>query len=156
TGLRLIAHHFNADNCAHLLERATHKSKREIQELIAELAPKPAVPDSIRKLPSSAAAFRAPPPPPLDQPTPPTPAVAEPARPALPLDSPRAHVVEPLAPATYRVQFTANRDLLDKLNEVKDLVSHSVPDGDLATIFDMALELLRTKVKKERFGVGCK
>ena len=34
-----------------MLARATHKTKREIEELVAELAPKPGVPSTIRKRP---------------------------------------------------------------------------------------------------------
>ena len=34
-----------------LLARAVHKSKRELKELVAELAPKPDVPPSVRKVP---------------------------------------------------------------------------------------------------------
>ena len=37
-----------------LLARAVHKSKRELKELVAELAPKPDVPPSMRKVPRRA------------------------------------------------------------------------------------------------------
>src|SRR2546425_9287912 len=36
-----------------LLERATHRSKRQIEELIAEIAPRPDAPVVVRKLPGS-------------------------------------------------------------------------------------------------------
>ena len=46
----LVPHLIDA-NCDELLARATHKSKREILVLLAEIAPKPDVPPTIRKVP---------------------------------------------------------------------------------------------------------
>jgi hypothetical protein len=40
-----------AENRDHLLARATHRTRREIERLIAEIAPQPDVPERIRKLP---------------------------------------------------------------------------------------------------------
>src|SRR5262245_33001960 len=51
SGLALLVALVTTENCATLLERATHRSKREIEELIAELAPRQPVAASIRKLP---------------------------------------------------------------------------------------------------------
>ncbi len=51
TGIALLASHLTRGNSEDLLARATHKSKREIEELIAELAPRPDAPAVIRKLP---------------------------------------------------------------------------------------------------------
>ena len=39
-------------NCDELLARAAHKSKRKIEELVAEVAPKPDVASRMRKLPA--------------------------------------------------------------------------------------------------------
>jgi uncharacterized protein DUF222 len=50
SGLALLAPRVTASNCSRLLERAEHRSKREIEELVAELAPRPDVPSGIRKL----------------------------------------------------------------------------------------------------------
>lgn len=51
TGLRLLAPHLTAENVAALLAEATGKSTRQIEELVARLAPKPPVPTVIRKVP---------------------------------------------------------------------------------------------------------
>ena len=64
--------------------------------------------------------------------------------------------VAPLAEETYKVQFTASRELRDKLRQAQDLLRHRVPDGDLACIVEKALDLLIDQVKKERFAVGRK
>ena len=42
------------------------------------------------------------------------------------------------------------------MRQAQDLLRHRVPDGDLATIFDKALDLLIEEVKKERFATGRK
>lgn len=47
-----LAPHLTPGNREDLLRRATHKTRREIDELVAELAPRPDVQDSIRKLPA--------------------------------------------------------------------------------------------------------
>src|SRR5258706_14600308 len=51
TAIDKLAPHLTRGNRDRLLERATHKSKRQILELIAEIAPRPDVAVMIRKLP---------------------------------------------------------------------------------------------------------
>ncbi len=60
--------------------------------------------------------------------------------------------VEPLSSERYRVQFTADRELQDKLDLVTDLMVHRNPGRDLAPIVQQALDLLIEKLKKERFA----
>ncbi len=50
-GISVLKKHLTDANYEHVLGRATHKTKREIEELVAELAPKPDVPPTIRKRP---------------------------------------------------------------------------------------------------------
>ena len=72
-----------------------------------------------------------------------------------PRSGPRA-VMSPLSGTEFSVQFTASRTLRDKLLEAKGLLRHRIPNGDLPTIIEQALDLLIEKVKKERFGIGRK
>jgi hypothetical protein len=51
SGIARLAPQLTAANRDDLLQRATHKSKREILELIADLAPQPDAPTVVRKLP---------------------------------------------------------------------------------------------------------
>ncbi len=51
TGIALLAPHLTRENRDVLLQRATHKTKREIEELVAGLSPRPDAPALIRKLP---------------------------------------------------------------------------------------------------------
>jgi len=164
SGLRVLVPHLTDESADRLLEEARGKSKRAIEELVAFHAPKPAVAESIRKVPERRVAE-----PPeqaptqvaapsergssgVEQPGPLFAAVLEP--PCAP--PPRPAVVSPLAPDRYHVQLTASRELRDKIEEAKALLRHQVPNGDLATILDRALTVLIAKVKKERFGVGRK
>jgi hypothetical protein len=51
TAIAKLAPHLTRDNRDAVLPRAAHKSKREVEELVAELAPRPDVPATIRRLP---------------------------------------------------------------------------------------------------------
>ena len=51
TAIAKLAPHLTPENCETLLERAAHRTKREIEELIAEMAPRPDAPTVVRKLP---------------------------------------------------------------------------------------------------------
>ena len=54
SGITLLAPLLTPDNRDAVLARATHRSKREIEQLVAELAPRPDVRSVIRKLPGAA------------------------------------------------------------------------------------------------------
>ena len=51
TAIAKLAPHLTPENREAVLERAAHRSKREIEELVAELAPRPDAPAVMRKLP---------------------------------------------------------------------------------------------------------
>jgi len=51
SGIALLAPHLTRENLETLLRRATHRSKRQIEELIAEVAPREDVPALMRRLP---------------------------------------------------------------------------------------------------------
>ena len=55
TGLVRLAPHLTLENRDELLKRATHRLKREIEELVAELLSRPDVPSAIRKPPARSA-----------------------------------------------------------------------------------------------------
>ena len=52
SGIAKLAPQLTAENLDTLLPRAVHQSKREIEKLVAEIAPKPDVPSRMRKLPT--------------------------------------------------------------------------------------------------------
>ena len=53
TAVRLLAPHLTMDNHAAVLASATHKSKRQIEELVSSLRPQPDAPVVVRRLPAS-------------------------------------------------------------------------------------------------------
>src|SRR3954466_7228439 len=55
TAIKLLGPHLTADNHLQLLEQARGKGKREIELLVAAIAPKPDVPTRMRKLPEPSA-----------------------------------------------------------------------------------------------------
>ena len=60
--------------------------------------------------------------------------------------------IEQRSAETYRIQLNASRAFKDKLDLACDLVSHAVPDRDLAKVLERALDLLIAKVEQKRFG----
>ena len=53
TAVRLLAPHLTAENHAAVLSAATHKSKRQVEELVSSLRPQPDAPVVVRRLPAS-------------------------------------------------------------------------------------------------------
>ena len=151
TGIAKLAPHLTRENRDRLLARATHKSKREIEELVAELAPRPDVPAVIRKLPQPRAAQT-----PAMELRPDVAGSAE-AEPELVLDavasaSPRTParpaVVEPLRPDRFSVKFTASAVLREKLERLQALM----PDADLAGIIEAAATEKLERLEARRFA----
>jgi hypothetical protein len=61
-------------------------------------------------------------------------------------------VIQPLAPARYRVQFTAGAALQDKLKRLRALMRSEVPDGDLAAIIEKAMTEKLERLEARRHG----
>jgi hypothetical protein len=68
------------------------------------------------------------------------------------LEPPCAERLEPLSPGRYRVQFTADAALKEKLELARDLMRHTLPSGDLAAIVERSLDLLVADLMSRRFG----
>ena len=145
----LLAPHLTDANHRGVLESARHKSKREVQEIVAALHPLPDVPATNRRLatpkspsaPTSTARV-APAPLPIEAAARPGAPATAPNSPAVPPPTARPTVVAPLAPERFKVQFTVGQRTHDKLRRAQGLLRHSVPNGDPAEIFDRALTLL--------------
>jgi hypothetical protein len=59
-----------------------------------------------------------------------------------------ATAIAPLAPARYKVQFTAGVELREKLERAQALPRRQAPDGDLAVIVDRAVTLLLRELER--------
>jgi len=111
TGIALLSQFLTEANHGVLLDAAVHKSKKQLEQLIANRFPRPDAPD-------------------------------------IPAD------IEPSAPERFKVQFTAGAALHSKLREAQALLRHQIPNGDIAEIFERALDLLLKDAKKKRFGLA--
>jgi hypothetical protein len=60
--------------------------------------------------------------------------------------------VEPLAPARYKVTFTASAELRDKLQRPQALMRSTVPDGDLAAVIEEAVTEKLERIEAARFA----
>lgn len=145
-GIAKIAPYLTAQNRDSVLGRAAGMSTRRVEELIAELAPKPDVPSTIRKLPT-----------PRQSPTPqlePRPVArlspdGAASRPVAPPATPRP---EPLAPSRYKVQFTASTELKAKLERLGALMRDSDSETDLADIIDAAVTEKLDRLEAKRLA----
>jgi hypothetical protein len=150
TAVGLLARHITAANHRAVIDAARHRTRREVEHLVATLAPRPPVPSSVRKLPESRSA----------QPAgssaearvtveeAPRPATSDPAR------ARQRPVVQPVASERYRVQLTVTADTHAKLRRAQDLLRHVVPNGDPAVIFDRALTLLVQQLERQKLGAA--
>jgi hypothetical protein len=167
SGIAKLAPHLSVANREVLLQRATHKSKRQIEVLVAECAPRPDVPVSIRKLPDRSPAGSAATAATLlsdDRELGPDRVRAATTQDRLPTQgqlgpigtvvavSPAQPAVEPLAPGRYKVQFTASAALCEKLERLKELMRSSVPDGDLARVLEAAVTEALERREARRFA----
>jgi hypothetical protein len=155
TTVRLLNKHLTPDNYQELLAAAAGRSKREVEELVARHAPKPDVPDSIRKVPvgrsvSTPSAIST-----GVVPSVPSLVTAEiemTPPPVNPPPAPRRTLVAPLAPDRYEVKFTVSAETRDKLRLAQELLRHANPSGDLADVVDRALTLLLADLARKKFG----
>jgi 5-methylcytosine-specific restriction endonuclease McrA len=145
TAVCLLRDYLSPENHQELLAAASNKTKLQIQELLAWRFPRPDVASYVRKLPSRAAcaasehALR---------PTPPSPQTPRP--------TPTRTLVEPTSEARYRIQLNASSSLKEKLEFFRALVSHSIPNGDVAAALERALDLALEQVQKQRFAKTAK
>lgn len=141
-----------------LIDAARHKSKRDVEKMMAALKPLPAVPSSVRKLPPPRTVEASP----SGAPAMPTQGSddrlhhARDIHPAPPRVATRPAVVTPLAPERYKVQITISRDAHDKLRRAQDLLRHTIPNGDPAAIFERALSLLVDDLERKRCAAAKK
>ena len=172
TGILLLAPHLTDDNHAELLARARFRTKREIEKLVAEVAPRDDAPARIeplrvagppggghalmmaalcgpvRNLPAGNARGEAP-----------VGALAEltASTAARVTDDLLPPISEAPPPATFpamqfKVQFTADQGFMDLLDEARDLLAHELPTRDFVAVQRKALEVLVAQLRKRKYA----
>jgi hypothetical protein len=120
-----------------------------VEALVAELAPRPDVPSSVRKVPTRAVATPV--------------AMSDSAAATVPADAlrpplppMRRPIIENTSPERYRVQFTIGKGGHDTLRRLQELLRREVPDGDPGAIVERALTVLLAKVERDKLGAASK
>jgi len=143
----MLAPYLTPENASDLLAAATHKSKAQIETLLAERFPQPDLPTLITPVAAPACPTQlAPGPVKLRAAKLTTSAdgTADPS--ALPAK------VAPLAPQRFAVQFTMDQAAHDDLLYAQALLGHAVPNGDVAQVFSRALKVLIAKLEQQKFA----
>jgi hypothetical protein len=138
TGVVLLAPHLTDENVDEVLASAAHRSKAELEVLVARLAPKPDVPAFIVPVDPQISAPGV-----LQLDPDPVPAAAAP---------PPARV-QALAPERFALQCTITQETRDKLERLQALMRHRIPSGDLAEVIDRACDALIAVIEREKFAV---
>ena len=177
SGILTLAPHLTPENVDELISAATHKTRAEIEHLLAQRFPKPDLPEKVRPLSASAmakpaAADNAQATAAADEPA------AESAAPSAPLtDQPaQAPIVQPasgtsdelapgrvgmttpgqrvppIAPRRYGVQFTIDERTHEMLDRVRALMGHQQPVELLATVFARGLDTIMREQEKSKFA----
>jgi hypothetical protein len=167
TSLRLLRRHLTPENHQEVLARASGGTRKEIESLVAELAPRPDAPNLVRRLPvpstghadtgssapllgadacstsaSSSGSGSMADPLPAETASAPAPIASRSPRPR----------IQATAPERYRVQLTIGAETHAQLRRLQDLLRREIPSGDPAVIFARAVALLLETVEKTKLA----
>jgi len=155
TAVHRLGPSLTQENHLGVLEEATYQSMAEVEEIVARLRPQSPVPSRIRKLSGQGrkpggdenGLF-------VSE----EPSAGGPDGDAqehhVGLSNHRRSVVSPIAPDLYDVHFTADKETVDALKLLQELLSHQVPSGEPAIIIKDALLIRLQLVQRQRFGKG--
>jgi 5-methylcytosine-specific restriction endonuclease McrA len=156
TAVLLLAPHMSPDNAESLLEAATHKTKPEIELLLAGRFPRADVPTLLRAIPAAAPGDEL-----ILQPEQASKYELAPERvgnsvgsdrPAQTAQASARARLAPLAPDRFALQVTVDSDTYEQLRYAQALLGHAVPTGDVAQVLKRALDALVEKLEKQRFA----
>ena len=179
SAIHLLARHLTVQNCDDVLRRARHKSSREIERLVAALAPRPDVASNVRALPrtvldtvpaggaaaasggaatrsesapavASAAAMRACPVQSRDGSPVSGPVQSWGGSPVQPVSGSVARPITALSPRRYKIEITVDEETHDKLRSLQDLLGRSQVGRDPAAIISRAIDVLLVETLKRK------
>ncbi len=161
SALNKLGKHLTDQNHEAVLERARGKTMVELDELIAELAPLPDVPVSVRPMRAAAVAS---PESVLSTDTPPrrtdvssaasiAPHEAAALAPPVPSPQPQPRArVAPLSPKRFKLEMTLSERGHEMLRELEGLLSHA--SAGIGEIVERGLEVLLAQTMKRRAAAG--
>jgi 5-methylcytosine-specific restriction endonuclease McrA len=160
TGLGLLVPYLTGANAGELLAAAAHKSKSDIDQLLAQRFPRTELLPLVQVIPASSSLMNAQLAPAQVEAEGPVhvrsmsgelaPAQVESSAPAT------RSLVKPHSPDRFALQFVVARSTYDKLLRVQALMSHRLPSGDIAQVFDRALDALASQLEKQKFAATAK
>ena len=161
TAVSLLAPHLTEENAEELLASAFHKTKREIQLLLAARFPQPDLPTFMASLGVAPAAPVTAPCPPVAQGPPPVLAAqavelaTQPVHSSAParIDVPPPRVT-PLAPGRFGWQLTVSQETQDLLGAVQELLGPDIRPGDLEAVLNFALRAARQQLAQRKFAAS--
>ena len=133
SALRQLGPYLKEENVDAILDEAKGKKKSELQEMIARRFPRPNAPTMEIPVAASMAI-----------------ATVDPTHAFAPSPAPPPARIEPLSATGVLLQMTLTADGYADLKRAKELLGHSMPDGDTAKIIERALRTLVEKLEKER------
>ena len=152
TAVLMLSPYVTPENADELLAAAIHRTKSEIEALLATRFPRSETLALIETLPAL------PPPRPDERLAPRQVEAPEPERPGAPASqlapervAPRSGVA-PVAPERFLLQLTIGRGTQDKLLYAQALLGHQLPSGDLAQVVDRALDALIERLERRKFA----
>ena len=152
TTVALLRRHLTLENHQALLAAARHKSKPQVEQQIAALAPRPDATTLFRRVPEAkpevgdlaastdllaTAEIGSP----VRQQSGPTPSPAITRSCSLP-------TIAPLASDRYLLRVTLGAEARENLRRAQDLLRHTIPTGDVAAVLERALAVLVERLEK--------
>ncbi len=166
TAVTLLSKHFTHENVEGLIEAATHRTKLQVQMLIAVRFPQEDVPTTLREIKAQPVFMNM-----TSLPAPSGGTVASPtdvstvqqslvpervnltqARQSIALSAERFPIVTPLAPSRFELRCTISQEAHDAIRAAKELLGHVLPGADVSQIVEKALLELVARLEKQKYA----
>jgi 5-methylcytosine-specific restriction endonuclease McrA len=153
TTISLLAAHLTDENHEALLHAATHKSRRDVERIVASLIEQPDVASSVRRLPERQRAA-APGSSSLPSPVAATIGVASQSRSEsnarVSFPQTRRPLVAPLGAEKYLLRVTLSAQAHTAFERARALLRHQIPNGDPAEVVERALAVLVAQLERSK------
>jgi 5-methylcytosine-specific restriction endonuclease McrA len=169
TIVKVLAPVLTAENHVALLTEARHRRRRDVEIIVARIAPQPERPGTVRRLPRPAPLPAAAPARPLtaEDPAPHTaapPATTAPGEDPTPFansvgtvdeapavrPAPYRQPVKAIAPSRFRLDVTVGQDAHDALRFLQDMLAREIPGGDVSKIVEHSILATAREVRKKK------